>query len=160
MYCELATAHWELGNDKEAREAQSRIRIFPMDMFDQPLTRSKYLCTTECHFNKDEYSIAMRVNRERPCRKEGESIEDTEIMKRKLNKCFLDITFEVSEGGYITTSQNVTTPHNFVIRLPHKAIQLKKWYEVVVDIYSDEKRVNKIGVHHQLVYAIEKQIPI
>jgi len=163
IYCELATVYWELGNDNEARNVQSLMRNFPIIVMHSeihPMTRSRYLCTTECNLTKDECLIVMRVNRERPNRKEGETIEDTEAMERKINQCYLNITYEVSDGGQDTIYQNkkkVTTPHKFDIILPRRYIQLGRWYEVVVDIYSDEKRENKIGVHHQLVYAIEKE---
>jgi len=152
MYCDLATVYWELGNENEARATQNFISTISMKFYEIPMTRSKYLCSTECSINDDEYIIGMRVNRELPNRKEGEVLENPEVMKRKLRKCFLKITYEEKNGRFVTTSQTVTALYQFEIRLPHEDLQSDKWYEVVVDIYEDEKKENKKGVHHQMLY--------
>jgi len=155
-YCELATVHWELGNEKEARAVQDKMKSIPIKdlLFEAaPVTRSKYLCTLGwSRISVNEFKIDMRVNRTLPRRKEGDVLEENEAMIRKLKRCFLEISFEVN-GRIITLSQMVTTPHQFEIHFPIETLESSRWYEVVVDIYSNEKKVNKLGIHHQLVYV-------
>jgi len=118
------------------------------------MTTSKYLCSTECSLKQGQYKITMRVNKERPRRQEGESLEDPEVAKRKLDRCYLVVHFEGKDGRQTTANQSVTKPHQFEICSPQmEAHEPNHWYEVVIDIFEDEKKVKKLGVHHQLVYA-------
>jgi len=156
LLCDLSNAYWELGNEQEARVIQSKIKNTPREILGistPPCSVSKYLCTTECSLKQGLYNIGMRVNRERSNRKEGEPLEEPEAMKRKVDRCFLVIHFEGKDGRKITTSQAVTKPHQFIITSPVMDPHDSQWYEVVIDIYEDEKKLHKLGVHHQLIFA-------
>jgi len=156
MYGDLATIYWELGLEKEAQNTQNEIKtkqnVSPSTLV---ATRSKYLCTIEYAIRDGKYYLQMRVNREQPSRKEGQPLEGAEEMKRKLDKCTLEINYETNDGKFVANTYNVTTPHEFDITSPPNLVRdTNKWYEVVIDIFADEQKQNKIGVHHQLVYAV------
>eukprot|EP01123_Difflugia_compressa_P006275 TRINITY_DN18450_c0_g1_i1.p1 TRINITY_DN18450_c0_g1~~TRINITY_DN18450_c0_g1_i1.p1 ORF type:complete len:495 (-),score=84.36 TRINITY_DN18450_c0_g1_i1:70-1554(-) len=159
MWCDLATVYWELDNEKEASETQTTMKTILLNRNypSIPLTRSKYLYTTECTIYDGVYSLTMRVNRERPQRKEGEEVEQAEQIKRKIEQCFLEVTFEPTQpnGEHVTITQVVDKPHQFVIKSPKMTQpEANKLYEVCVNIYSDQTKSQHLGTHHQLVYSI------
>jgi len=158
ILCELATVYWEVDNTTEARAIQSQMKSYPLSSLlsnNPPMTRSKYLCTMDCLLMDGIYKLVMRINRDQPNRKEGEPLEDTETMKRKVDKCYLEVTFEGTENDSSRKiTQLVDKPHHFEIQSPQMGpADPGRWYEVTVDVYGDEKYENKLGVHHQLVYA-------
>eukprot|EP01123_Difflugia_compressa_P014471 TRINITY_DN752_c1_g1_i1.p1 TRINITY_DN752_c1_g1~~TRINITY_DN752_c1_g1_i1.p1 ORF type:complete len:322 (+),score=58.16 TRINITY_DN752_c1_g1_i1:106-966(+) len=159
ILCDLATVQWELDYVNEARETQARMKGCPLPVTRvPPCSRSKYLCTLDCLLVDEVYTLSMRVNRQQPKRKEAEVVEDAEKIRRKLEKCFLEITFEPlsKDGEPVTMSQLVDKPHQFLIRSPKMKGQPDpgRFYEVVIDIYPDSTKEMKVGVHHQLVYAL------
>jgi len=145
MLCDLSNVYWELGNEQEARVIQSKIKNTPPrdDLLTStlPKSTSKYLFTTDCSIKMGQYKIQMRVNRERPNRKEGEPFEEPEMM---LDRCFLVINFEAKDGRQITTSQSVTKPQQIEISSPLMELHDSRWYEVVIDIYEDEKKSTQV----------------
>jgi len=159
LLCEFATLYWELDNVTEAQAVQAQMKGFPLVSMlsnSPPITRSRYLCTMDCVLIDGIYRLVMRINRDQPSRKEGEPLEDTETMKRKVERCFLDVTFEATEkdGRPVTIAQSVDKPHHFEVTSPQMGqADPGRWYEVAIDIFADEKHENKLGVHHQLVYA-------
>jgi len=162
VLCEVATLHWELNDEKEALAVQAQMKGFPLAALmtnTPPMTRSKYLCTMECSLLGGAYSLTMRINREQPHRKEGEPLEDTEAMKRKLDTCFLEVIFEATDksGKSVTITSTVDKPHHFEIHSPQMGQgDPGKWYEVTIYIYRDERhtqQTERLGVHHQLVFA-------
>jgi len=131
--------------------------IEPIPKDTPPLTRSKYLSTIVCCLkyknNLAQYSLAIRVNRESPHRKEG----DPDVIKRRLESCYLSIQFEptgpncenlmktMEVFGENTTLFNVESAI-----LPFEKTG-KRYYEVVIEIFEDKMRTKKIGLHHQLI---------
>eukprot|EP01124_Arcella_intermedia_P017839 TRINITY_DN24816_c0_g1_i1.p1 TRINITY_DN24816_c0_g1~~TRINITY_DN24816_c0_g1_i1.p1 ORF type:complete len:497 (+),score=80.71 TRINITY_DN24816_c0_g1_i1:3-1493(+) len=156
---ELANSYWEINNEAEATAAQNKIRARTPTAYQSPNTRSKYLCTIECVVDTrlQGYTMIMRVNREQPKRKEGEPLEDTTQLKRKLEKCFLEIQYQTPDGSFVTETYPVETPHEFILKSSPLNVEPAKWYEVIISIYEDkaafEEKKEKVGVHHQLIYS-------
>jgi len=159
---ELASVYWELGRVKEAQDTQQLMKNLPPTMpQSSPLTRSRYLATIECVFQKHSnslvnYHITLRVNRELPLRKENDPVEDSVSIARRLDSCFLVVTFEPtslqSEPTQVTFQVTKAISHSFEIRSsPVQVPDPGRLYEVSFEIYDNESNRKLIGTHHQLI---------
>jgi len=168
VLCELASVYWELGRMKEAQDTQQIMKGLPLSTgtVTSPITRSRYLATIESSFLKTGlgavYHLNLRINRELPLRKENDVIEDPTAIPRRLDSCFLVITFEPTTigGDPIQTTLQVTkaTSHSFEIRsLPVASPDPGKLYEVCIDIYDNEVSRKLLGSHHQLIINTPQQ---
>jgi len=169
ILCELASVYWELGKVKEAQETQQSMKGFPLSMQITPLSRSRYLASIECTFQKASlnqvtYHLTLRINRELPLRKENDPVEDPVSISRRLESCFLVVTFEPTSPqttDVIQVNFQVTKAisHSFEVRSPPlPAPDPGKLYEVSFEIYDNEGNRKLLGTHHQLV--IPTQAPL
>jgi len=163
LLCELASVYWELGKVREAQEIQQEMKGTPLSMSQStPLTRSRYLATIICGFQKNaqaplvNYHLNLRINRELPLRKENEPVEEPVTISRRLESCFLVVKFDPTSpnGEQTQTTVQVTKAisHSFEIRSPPMAPpDIGKFYEVSIEIYDNEVSRKRIGSHHQLI---------
>jgi len=164
VLCELASVYWELGKIKEAQDTHQLMKGLPLTITQtSPLTRSRYLATIDSAFQKMansnlvHYHLTLRVNRELPLRKENDPVEDPITINRRLDSCFLVVSFEPTniqnlEPIKITYLVNKAISHSFELRSPPVlSPDPGKLYEVAIEIYDNEVSKKLIGSHHQLV---------
>eukprot|EP01125_Pyxidicula_operculata_P000420 TRINITY_DN10453_c0_g1_i1.p1 TRINITY_DN10453_c0_g1~~TRINITY_DN10453_c0_g1_i1.p1 ORF type:complete len:498 (-),score=150.11 TRINITY_DN10453_c0_g1_i1:110-1474(-) len=163
FYADLASLYWELGKEPEALNAEDKIKKQPPPStfggvffgYNLPQSRSLYLSTLESTVKDgEEYEISIRINRTHPKRKEGDKTELAEEIERKLKTCFVEATFENGTGKEPLVVAQAVDKYQFTLKSEKvEGIDSGKWYKVLINIYENETKENKLGAHHQLVYS-------
>jgi len=153
LLCDAACLYWEINKEKRAIDCEEKI----MRTTQVPLSRSKYLGTLSCSFIDKTCRLHLRINRTRPEHKEGERPVK---IQRKLDSCYLDVTFlSLKSGKAINTPLSMFTGAEFqLVSPPLDTEDMERyWFRAKICIYKDKSKTQPLGQHHQLVlYEIKK----
>jgi tetratricopeptide (TPR) repeat protein len=163
ILCDLANLYWQTGRNDEAKALleQLKTRMGSKPQLLIPRSTSKYLRTREVSLESgtkpNVYRIKLEIKRDISSREAAEK----RTLKLKPGTFFefhfqnpeketdpIIKTVELKEGENVI---EVTTE-------PVMFVKDQQWYEIEVFIFADKTKQTKLGVHHQLVKALDSDL--
>jgi len=132
-----------------------------------PRIHSKYLTTWTGTLKDGKYSMKYKINRTRPARQEGDVVLPEDKAPRKLTQCFVTVQFQntaqpFNEDGSenMVEVEKAVNSYEFAVESPNLGQEdADKWYWVNVTIYSDERKLEKLGTHNQPIHSVNSLQP-
>jgi tetratricopeptide (TPR) repeat protein len=152
---QLMTVEVELNKEEDYEKLYEQLKSMEPEGRDNSLahTRSKYLITQSTVMT-NHYHLVFKVCIKRPHRAEGEPEKTEDELIRKLDKFYIEATFENPSGEEPLVCCKDVNHYDVEVDSPTftSSATPYKWYWTKIYLYEDSTKQNLLGKHYQNIY--------